>query len=350
MPSFQNPAPGGKSMKFVDGMNPFAPMMANAGEEPAEKDPAPLSEAFDNRLRIGGPSGRAVPAAAAASRQQQQQQQQQQRQVPQGARHPQHSARPAAPTAAPRFPLQSLPKPSKKHHKDGEGDDISDDGSGTDSDDDDDDEFDYLLDEADDDAVLEAIRRKRMGELKKAHAVESEHRAKGHGEVRTVTQDEFLAECTSSKHVVVHFFHDDFERCRVMDHHLKKIADNPKHLSCKFVRIDAAKAPFFVAKLRVRVMPTVILFRDGETVERLLGFEGLVDTYGSRGAAAAAAAENFPTRRLGHWLEARGAIPEYDGPDDSDDEDDGGDAIGRRTGGPQRRGTNHRTRAYDEDE
>eukprot|EP00535_Pseudo-nitzschia_heimii_P005258 CAMPEP_0197178340 /NCGR_PEP_ID=MMETSP1423-20130617/3647_1 /TAXON_ID=476441 /ORGANISM="Pseudo-nitzschia heimii, Strain UNC1101" /LENGTH=229 /DNA_ID=CAMNT_0042628051 /DNA_START=81 /DNA_END=766 /DNA_ORIENTATION=- len=229
MPSFQNPAPGGKSMKFVDATNPFANMMGagKPGEDPPEQDPAPLTEAFDNRLRLGRPSQQQGYAAAASSSSSSRMQQQQQQ-------HHQPAA-PTVPSAAPsRFSLRSQPTPSKSRD-DGEGDDVSDDDDNDSDDDSDDDEFDHLLDDADDDAVLEAIRRKRMVELRRAHAVESEHRSKGHGEVRTVSQDEFLAECTSSKHVVVHFFHDDFERCKVMDHHLKIIASNPKHLSCKFV-------------------------------------------------------------------------------------------------------------------
>jgi len=36
--------------------------------------------------------------------------------------------------------------------------------------------------------------------------------------------------------VVVHFFHDEFEKCRVMDMHLRKIA--AKALQTKFLRLN----------------------------------------------------------------------------------------------------------------
>lgn len=178
-----------------------------------------------------------------------------------------------------------------------------------------DDEFDYLLDDHDEGKVMQAIREKRLRELKMAHSKEAEHKAKGHGEVRTISQDEFLSECTSSKFVVVHFFHKEFERCKIMDHHLKAIATNPQHLSCKFVRIDAEKAPFFVAKLKIKILPTVIVFKDGQSVERLLGFESLTASSSRR----ANDVDDFPTSRLGYWLESVGAI-EYDGPESDDDE------------------------------
>ena len=312
MPSFQNSAGAGKSLKFVDAMNPFDNMLGRNNGEPVENDTGPMSEAFDNRLHID-PSKAAV-VAAAAKRQQQQ-----------GGRQPQppqkQYARPAPgpAMAGPSIPLHGGPRENKN---DGDGDDISDDGDGSRSDSDDsesDGEFDYLLDDDDEGAVLEAIRQRRMIELKKAHAKQAEQKAKGHGEVRTISQDEFLKECTSSKYVVVHFFHKDFEKCKVMDHHLKKLADNPRHLSCKFVRIDAEKAPFFVVKLKIKVMPTVIVFKDGQTMDRKLGFEGLVETYGTRGQAMADV-ENFPTSRLGYWLESIGALEEYDGPDSDEEE------------------------------
>ena len=161
----------------------------------------------------------------------------------------------------------------------------------------------------DDDQALEAFRQRRLAELKKEHVKDDQNMAKGHGEVRTITQDEFLPECNgSSKYVVVHFFHNDFERCKIMDHHLNIIA--PLHLSCKFVRINAEKAPFFVAKLAIKTLPTVLVFKDGKTNDRLMGFEGLSDTKNP---------DQFATSRLGRWLESTGAI-EYEGPDTDDEE------------------------------
>jgi hypothetical protein len=38
-----------------------------------------------------------------------------------------------------------------------------------------------------------------------------------HGEYREVKEEEFLAAVTNSKKVVCHFYHNDFERCKIMD-------------------------------------------------------------------------------------------------------------------------------------
>jgi len=321
-------------MKFIDALNPFQPFLERPGDERVVEE-TPLTEQFDTRLRLDQSS-----SAGIVSQQQQQQQQQQ----------PQYSQQDSTASTAPTVPPNTKPSwldGMKTKKKNSDSDDKSDDGNhsskeddNSDEDESDDDEFDYLLDGDDDDdeAVLQAIRQKRLRELVKAQSKEAEHKSKGHGEVRTISQDEFLSECTSSRFVVVHFFHKEFEKCTIMDHHLKKIAINPQHLSCKFVRIDAEKAPFFVVKLQIKTLPTVLVFRDGKTIERLLGFEGLTE---SSNAKRANDIIEFPTSRLGYWLESVGAI-EYDGPE-SDDED---------TNNKSRRSTPHginRIQVYDED-
>jgi thioredoxin-like negative regulator of GroEL len=60
-----------------------------------------------------------------------------------------------------------------------------------------------------------------------------------------------------------------------MDMHLERLA--PAHLECKFIKINADKAPFFVQKLQIRVLPAVLVFIDGISVSRIEGFEGLND-------------------------------------------------------------------------
>eukprot|EP00581_Thalassiosira_minuscula_P032303 CAMPEP_0183763326 /NCGR_PEP_ID=MMETSP0739-20130205/9628_1 /TAXON_ID=385413 /ORGANISM="Thalassiosira miniscula, Strain CCMP1093" /LENGTH=343 /DNA_ID=CAMNT_0026001725 /DNA_START=816 /DNA_END=1847 /DNA_ORIENTATION=- len=171
-----------------------------------------------------------------------------------------------------------------------------------------DDEFDYLLD---DDDELTALRQARIAQLKHEQSKRAEHLSLGHGSVRTIGQDDFLPECTgSSKYVVVHFFHDDFERCKIMDFHLNIIA--PVHLGAKFLRIDAAKAPFFVAKLRIKTLPALIVFENGKEIGRLTGFEGL--------AKNAKKPDEWHTGRLEEWISGTGAI-EYERPNEEVEEE-----------------------------
>lgn len=94
-----------------------------------------------------------------------------------------------------------------------------------------------------------------------------------YGEYREIEEGEFLDTLLKNKKVVCHFYHTEFEKCKVMDKHLRQIAfEHPETL---FVKIDAEKAPFFSVKLNVKVLPTVIFTDDGKAFDRIVGFEGL---------------------------------------------------------------------------
>ena len=54
-----------------------------------------------------------------------------------------------------------------------------------------------------------------MAELKQFHEARAGNLAEGHGQYREVAQDEFLPEVTGSQRVVAHFYHNDFQRCKV---------------------------------------------------------------------------------------------------------------------------------------
>ena len=109
--------------------------------------------------------------------------------------------------------------------------------------------------------------------MKAQHQEKIENLQKGHGRYHEICQDDFLNDVLKSKNTLVHFYHADFENCKVIDHHLAILA--PRHVECKMMKMDAAKSPFFVQKLQVRVMPTVVVFKDGVASARLVGFDGL---------------------------------------------------------------------------
>ena len=106
---------------------------------------------------------------------------------------------------------------------------------------------------------------------------EQEKRAKktqkGHGTFTEVSEPDFLPSVTGSEQCVVHFYHKDFERCRIVDKHLTELAR--KHFDTRFFKINAVEAPFFVEKLGVRVLPCILMFLNGVAIDRIVGFEGL---------------------------------------------------------------------------
>lgn len=129
------------------------------------------------------------------------------------------------------------------------------------------------IDDLLDDPELEALHAERLATLK----AEAEKRAilqqQGHGKLEMVEEGDFLDVVTRTKKVLCHFFHTEFERCKVMDKHLTILAQS--HLETRFIKLSAPDAPFFVEKLNVRVLPCVIAFVNGVAVDRVVGFDGL---------------------------------------------------------------------------
>ncbi|XLT14549.1 hypothetical protein HN51_060239 [Arachis hypogaea] len=145
------------------------------------------------------------------------------------------------------------------------------------------------------DPELEKLHADRIAALK-------EWKKKGHGEYREITEGDFLAEVTGSEKVICHFYHKEFYQCK-------------NRVKVFFVDNGIQHAPFFVAKLAIKTLPCVILFRQGIAVDRLIGFQDL----GGR--------DDFSTRTLEALLIKKGIIDEKK---DDDDENDGYDENTRR--------------------
>ena len=69
-----------------------------------------------------------------------------------------------------------------------------------------------------------------------------------------------------------------------------------KHLSCKFLTLNVEKAPFFVSKLAIQMLPTVIVFKDGIVSDQFSGF----DEMGGK--------DEFRTEVMEHWFAKAGCV------------------------------------------
>lgn len=65
-------------------------------------------------------------------------------------------------------------------------------------------------------------------------------------------------------------------RCKILDKHLAILAK--KHVETKFLKLDAEKAPFLSERLRIKVIPTLVLLVDGKTKDYVVGFTDLGNT------------------------------------------------------------------------
>lgn len=132
------------------------------------------------------------------------------------------------------------------------------------------------LENEENDPTFTHLREKRLHQLHAEFQRTKAHRNLGHGTYDTITHEpekSILDITTSTAHCIVHFFRADFTRCRIMHSHLSALAE--RHLEARFVCVDVERVPFLVEKLKVRVLPCVIAFVGGKSVERIIGFEGV---------------------------------------------------------------------------
>ncbi|EFA75516.1 phosducin-like protein [Heterostelium album PN500] len=127
-------------------------------------------------------------------------------------------------------------------------------------------------DDFDDDDEISKIRERRIQEMKERS--KALHQLKNsNAEYTEVQENDFLKVVTGTANVVCHFYHNEFQRCKIVDKHLEILSK--VHITTKFIKMNAEKAPFFVGKLNVRVLPTMVFFHNGVAVDRVVGFDDL---------------------------------------------------------------------------
>jgi len=144
------------------------------------------------------------------------------------------------------------------------------------------------------DEELQKLHEERIEQLKSEQEKRVQMQRSGHGQLTEVTEADFLEVVTKTEAVVCHFFHRDFERCKIMDKHLVELAR--KHFDTKFIKMSAPDAPFFTVKLDIKMLPCLVCFLNGNTVLRVVGFDGL------------GGVDDFETWRLEEQLIASGTV------------------------------------------
>uniref|UniRef100_V5HU15 Thioredoxin domain-containing protein 9 n=1 Tax=Ixodes ricinus TaxID=34613 RepID=V5HU15_IXORI len=158
-------------------------------------------------------------------------------------------------------------------------------------------EIDKLEKMADDD--LEGLRQRRLDAMKRLEKKKREWLSKGHGEYSELSSEpEFFEACKRSENVVVHFYRGSTFRCKIVDKHLDILAK--KHLETRFLKISVDKAPFLCERMKIRVLPTIVLFKDFVSKDMIVGFDSLGGT------------DDFSTEMM-EWRIARAGILNYAG-------------------------------------
>lgn len=127
------------------------------------------------------------------------------------------------------------------------------------------------------DEVVSRYREQRLDELKsEMRKIDAAAATFGEslGTVQYYSDErELMTVVAGTPAAVVHFFQPTFSKCKLMNEKLALVAE--KHVSLAILAIPAEKAPFLVAKLKIKVLPFVVVYRGGKEVSRIIGFEGL---------------------------------------------------------------------------
>ncbi|KAF5727495.1 Thioredoxin domain-containing protein 9-like protein [Tripterygium wilfordii] len=131
------------------------------------------------------------------------------------------------------------------------------------------------LDRLDSDDI-EALRERRLQQMKKMAEKRRQYLALGHGEYSEIpSEKEFFSVVKSSERLVCHFYRENWP-CKVMDKHMSILAK--QHMETRFVKIQAEKSPFLSERLKIIVLPTLALVRKGKVEDYVVGFDELGGT------------------------------------------------------------------------
>jgi len=121
---------------------------------------------------------------------------------------------------------------------------------------------------------LEEIRRKRLEHMKRSATEATKLKAMGHGQYLEIADEKEFFNCAKkSKHLVCHFFRQSTWRCSIVDKHLATLAR--LHVGTRFVKLNIEKSPYLAEKLRIVMLPTIMLIKEGKTEHSIIGFDEL---------------------------------------------------------------------------
>ncbi|XP_042391457.1 thioredoxin domain-containing protein 9 homolog [Zingiber officinale] len=122
---------------------------------------------------------------------------------------------------------------------------------------------------------LEALRERRMQQMKKMAEKRNCWISLGHGEYSEISEKDFFAAVKASDRVVCHFYRENWP-CKVMDKHLSILAK--QHIETRFIKVHAEKSPFLTEKLRIILLPTLALVKNAKVEDYVVGFDELGGT------------------------------------------------------------------------
>ena len=187
-----------------------------------------------------------------------------------------------------------------------------------------------LLRPAPEDNAIDALRKRRLAQMKARAAQKQAWLALGHGVYAPLADEaDFLKKIPDHARAVCHLFAAGKMDSELLRHHMRALS--AVHLETYFCELDAEKAPFMLSMVTLADLPALLLCRDGKVVDQLVGVdrtfttEGVAYELGERGLVDFEEGTSYDPR-AGKGGAASGprdwrAAPEDD---DASDEDGGG--------------------------
>ncbi|XP_076180660.1 phosducin-like protein 3 [Ptiloglossa arizonensis] len=142
---------------------------------------------------------------------------------------------------------------------------------------------------------FEKLRESRLKKLKELQQQKQNWLSLGHGEYSEVYDEkEFFEVSKKSENIVCLFYKDDSPRCKIVDHHLKILAN--EHIEARFCKLNVERCPFLTERLRIKVIPTIALILNSKTKDYIVGFTDLGNC------------DDFSTKTLEYRISLSGVI------------------------------------------
>merc|ERR1719489_171249 len=106
---------------------------------------------------------------------------------------------------------------------------------------------------------------------------EKKYKEAGHGCLTNIDNEgEFFDVARKSEKVLCHFYTTTNRRCDIVDAKLKELSI--KRLDIRCIRIDAERSPFLSERLKIFMIPSIMIIKNGKTDHTIQGFDELGGT------------------------------------------------------------------------
>lgn len=119
------------------------------------------------------------------------------------------------------------------------------------------------------DPEIEKIMQKKLADMLKQ---KEQPVAQRQSEVSDLTSSDFDKTISSQKLVLVDFWAEWCGPCRSMHPVFNRLAKKYEHI--KFARVNVDQAQDIAMRFGVQAIPTFIMFKDGQPVDRMMGAVG----------------------------------------------------------------------------